>query len=103
MYAVVRTGGKQYVVSEGDLLKVEKLEGDVGDTITFDDVLLVSQDGDLKVGTPTVEGSKVTGTIVEQGRGKKLIVFKMKRRKGYRRKQGHRQFFTGVKVASIEA
>ena len=103
MYAVVRTGGKQYVVSEGDLLKVEKLEGDVGDTITFEDVLLVSQDGDLKVGTPTIEGSKVTGTIVEQGRGKKLIVFKMKRRKGYRRKQGHRQFFTGVKVASIEA
>ena len=73
MYAVVRTGGKQYVVSEGDLLKVEKLEGDVGDTITFDDVLLVSQDGDLKVGTPTIEGSKVTGTIVEQGRGKKLM------------------------------
>ena len=103
MYAVVQTGGKQYLVSEGDFFKVEKLAGEVGDSIVFDNVLLVNKEGDLTVGAPTVEGAKVTGTIVEQARDKKIIVFKMKRRKGYRRKQGHRQFYTGVKVASIES
>ncbi len=102
MYAVVRTGGKQYLVSEGDFFKVEKLAGEIGDTIVFDDVLLAGKDGDLNVGAPVLEGAKVTGTIVEQGRDKKLIIFKMKRRKGYRRKQGHRQHYTGIKVASIE-
>ena len=102
MYAVVKTGGKQYKVSEGTFFKVEKCPGDVGQEIVFDEVLLVSKDGDLKVGAPTVEGARVRGTIVEQGREKKIIVFKMKRRKGYRRKQGHRQHYTGVKVDSID-
>ncbi|PLX42015.1 MAG: 50S ribosomal protein L21 [Deltaproteobacteria bacterium] len=103
MYAVVRTGGKQYVVSEGDFFKVEKLAGEVGEKIVLDDVLLVSDGGDLKVGAPAVDGAKISGTIVEQGRGKKIIVFKMKRRKGFRKKQGHRQAYTGIKVDSIEA
>ena len=103
MYAVVRTGGKQYLVSEGDFFKVEKLPGEIGSKIVFDDVLMVSKDGDVRVGAPTVAGSKVTGTIVEQGREKKIIVFKIKRRQGYRKKLGHRQYYTGVKVASIEA
>ncbi|MBI5442638.1 MAG: 50S ribosomal protein L21 [Deltaproteobacteria bacterium] len=102
MYAVVKTGGKQYRVSEGDFFKVEKVPGEVGDSVVFDQVLLVSGDGDVRVGRPLVEGSRVTGTIVEQGREKKIIVFKMKRRKGFRKKQGHRQFYTGVKVTSIE-
>ncbi len=103
MYAVVKTGGKQYKVSEGDFLKVEKLPGAVGDPIAFEEVLVVSGDGELRVGRPRVEGARVTGTIVEQDREKKIIVFKMKRRKGYRRKQGHRQYYTGVKVTAIEA
>lgn len=103
MYAVVKTGGKQYKVSEGDFFKVEKLPGDVGGEVVFDQVLLVSRDGDVRLGRPVVDGARVTGTIVEQGREKKIIVFKMKRRKGYRRKQGHRQAYTGVKVVSIEA
>ena len=102
MYAVVKTGGKQYKVSEGDFCKVEKLPGEVGDTVVFDEVLLVSKDGEVRLGRPTVEGGRVTGTIVEQDREKKIIVFKMKRRKGYRRKQGHRQHYTGVKVTAIE-
>ncbi len=102
MYAVIRTGGKQYLVNQGDFLKVEKLPGDVGDEIVFDDVLLVSDAGGLKLGRPRLEGARVKGTIVEQGRGKKIIVFKMKRRKGYRKKQGHRQYYTGVKVEAIE-
>lgn len=103
MYAVVKTGGKQYVVSEGDFLKIEKLPGDVGSEVVFDQVLLVSKDGELQVGRPTIQSASVKGTIVEQGREKKIIVFKMKRRKGYRRKQGHRQAYTGVKVDSIQA
>ncbi len=103
MYAVVRTGGKQYVVSEGDFFKVEKLPGEVGESVVFEDVLFVSDESGIKTGAPTVAGSKVSGTIVEQGRGKRLIVFKMKRRKGFRKKQGHRQYYTGVKVDRIEA
>ncbi len=103
MYAVVKTGGKQYKVSEGDFFKAEKLPGEVGQEVAFDQVLLVSKDGDLQVGRPRVEGAVVRGTIVEQGREKKIVVFKFKRRKGYRKKQGHRQYYTGVKVSSIEA
>ena len=103
MYAVVRTGGKQYLVSEKNFVKVEKLPGNVGESVVFDEVLLVSNEGDVKVGRPRLEGARVTGTIVEQAREKKIIVFKMKRRKGYRKKQGHRQYYTGVKVTSIEA
>ena len=102
MYAVVRTGGKQYMVAEQAFFKVEKLTGEVGDAVEFDDVLLVSKEGEVKLGRPTVAGARVKGTIVEQGREKKIIVFKMKRRKGYRKKQGHRQFYTGIKVDSIE-
>lgn len=103
MYAVVKTGGKQYKVSEGGFFKVEKLAGAVGEAVAFEDVLLVSRDGELRLGRPMVEGARVKGTIVEQGREKKIIVFKMKRRKGYRRKQGHRQSYTGVRVEAIEA
>ncbi len=103
MYAVVKTGGKQYTVAEGTFFKVEKCPGAVGEEILFDQVLLLSKDGEVKVGRPTLEGARVKGTIVEQGREKKIIVFKMKRRKGYRRKQGHRQYYTGVKVSAIEA
>ncbi len=102
MYAVIRTGGKQYLVGQGDFVKVEKLPGDVGQEVVFDEVLLVNDGSELKLGKPVVEGARVRGTIVEQGRDKKIIVFKMKRRKGYRRKQGHRQYYTGVKVEAIE-
>lgn len=103
MYAVVKTGGKQYKVSEGDFFKAEKLPGEVGDEVVLDQVLLVGGNGEIRVGKPIVEGARVLGTIVEQDRGKKIIVFKMKRRKGYRRKQGHRQYYTGIKVNAIEA
>jgi len=104
MYAVVRSGGKQYRVSPGGSLRVEKLAGEVGSSITLDDVLLVGSEGpdaEVKIGTPTVAGASVTGTIVDQGRGPKLRVFKMKRRKGYRRTQGHRQDYTEIRVDSI--
>jgi len=103
MYAVVKSGGKQHLVSEGDFFKVEKLAGEVGDEVELDNVLLVSKDGELNLGRPLVEGAKVKGTIVEQGREKKIIVYKFKRRKGYRKKQGHRQYYTGIKVSAIEA
>jgi large subunit ribosomal protein L21 len=103
MYAVVRTGGKQVRVSAGQAIRVEKLGGEVGDAVSFDEVLLVGGDGETKVGQPLVAGASVSGKITEQGRGEKIIVFKMKRRKGYRRKQGHRQDYTEVVVDSINA
>jgi large subunit ribosomal protein L21 len=99
--AVIRTGGKQYRVSEGDTIKVEKLEGDPGAKIQFDEVLLVGGDTP-KIGKPTVSGAKVSGEIVAQTRGNKLIVFKFKRRKRYRRKAGHRQALTQVKITGIQ-
>jgi large subunit ribosomal protein L21 len=102
MYAVVRTGGKQVRMQPGESIRVEKLAGGVGDTIELDDVLLVGGESDLKVGTPVVDGAKVVGTITAQGRGPKITVFKMKRRKGYRRKQGHRQDYTEILVDRIE-
>jgi large subunit ribosomal protein L21 len=102
MYAVVRTGGKQVRMQPGESIRVEKLAGGVGDTIELDDVLLVGGESDLKIGTPVVEGAKVVGTITAQGRGPKIIVFKMKRRKGYRRKYGHRQDYTEILVDRIE-
>jgi large subunit ribosomal protein L21 len=102
MYAVVRTGGKQVRMQPGESIRVEKLTGGVGDTIELDDVLLVGGESDLKVGTPVVDGAKVVGTITAQGRGPKITVFKMKRRKGYRRKQGHRQDYTEILVDRIE-
>jgi large subunit ribosomal protein L21 len=101
MYAVVATGGKQYKVREGDVFRVEKLPGEVGDPVTFEKVLLVSDGENLTIGTPLVSDMAVQGRIVEQAKAKKIIVFKFKRRKRYRRKQGHRQEFTAVHVDSI--
>jgi large subunit ribosomal protein L21 len=101
MYAVIKSGGKQYRVSEGDFLKVEKIVGDKGDTVTFDEILMVSKEGAVKIGTPLVEGAKVIGEIMDQDRGPKVFIFKMKRRKGYRKKTGHRQDLTGLKIKEI--
>jgi large subunit ribosomal protein L21 len=101
-YAVIRTGGKQYRVSQGETLRVEKLPGDVGSSITFSEVLMLGGDS-LNVGKPLVSGASVTGTIVAQDRAKKIIVFKMRRRKNYRRKNGHRQWYTEVKITGITA
>ena len=100
MFAVIQTGGKQYRVAQGDRLRVEKLPGDVGAAVTFDKVLLVGGDS-VKVGTPLVTGAKVSAEIVAQGRDKKIIVFKFRRRKNYRRKQGHRQPFTEQKITGV--
>ena len=101
MFAVLNTGGKQYKVSQGDLIKVEKLENDVGDKVTLSQVLMVGQGEDVEVGSPYVSNCEVTGEVVEQGKGAKIIVFKKKRRKGYRRKNGHRQQFTQLKITEI--
>ena len=103
MYAVVRTGGKQVRVTPGHAVRVEKLPGAVGESFQLDQVLLVGGGGETRVGTPLVEGVKVVGTITDQGRGPKITVFKMKRRKGYRRKMGHRQDYTEIRVDSIES
>ena len=103
MYAIVRTGGKQYQVACGDQVRVEKLDGNVGDSIDLVDVLMVSDGDDVKVGQPVLENAKVTAKIAEQGRGKKVIVFKRKRRKGYRLKKGHRQSYTALKIEEISA
>ena len=103
MYAVIATGGKQYKVSEGDVVRVEKLAGEVGSKVEISDVLLVGTEDSTKVGTPTVEKAKVSGEIVEQGKDKKILVFKMKRRKGYRKLQGHRQQYTALKIEKIKA
>ena len=102
MYAVIATGGKQYKVSEGDTVRVEKLEGEVGSKVEISEVLMVGGD-DLKIGAPHVEKAKVTGLIVEQGKAKKILVFKKKRRKGYRKMQGHRQQYTALKIEKINA
>ena len=101
MYAVVRTGGKQYRVSPGSSVRVEKLDGDVGSPVTLEEVLMIGGEGDVKIGTPVVDGASVAGTIVAQGRGPKIRVFKMKRRKGYRRLQGHRQDYTEIRIDGI--
>lgn len=103
MYAVVATGGKQYRVEEGETLRVEKLAGEVGDEITLEDVLLCSDGEKINIGQPKVSGASVKAEIVEQGRLKKVIVFKYKRRKRYRKKQGHKQHFTAIKIKQIEA
>lgn len=101
MYAIIETGGKQYRVQEGDVLFVEKLEAEEGDTINFDKVLLVSKEGDLLAGKPYVEDAKVEADVLEQGKAKKIIVYKYKAKKNYKKKQGHRQPFTKVKVGKI--
>jgi large subunit ribosomal protein L21 len=103
MYAVIKTGGKQYKVEEGDRVQIEKLEAASGDTVTFDNVLFIGDDEEYKLGTPNLDGVTVDGKVVRQLRGKKIIVFKMKRRKGYRKKQGHRQNLTEVFITKINA
>jgi len=103
MHAVIETGGKQYRVAEGDVLRVEKLAAEAGSKIDFDRVLLVSDGEKVSVGTPYVKGGKVTAEVTEQGRGEKIDVIKFKRRKKYRRKQGHRQDYTELKVTKIGA
>jgi len=103
MYAIIETGGKQYRVQEGDVFKVEKIDIAEGETVDVDKVLAVSKEGKLTVGSPVVEGAKAVLKVVEHGKGKKIIVFKFKSKKGYRKKQGHRQPYTQVKVEKIEA
>ena len=101
MYAVVKSGGKQYKIQEGETFRVEKISSEVGAEITFDDVLMFSDGENVQVGTPVLDNVTVKGTVVEQGQAKKILVFKYKRRKRYRRKQGHRQQYTAIKVDSI--
>ena len=104
MYAIMQSGGKQYTVKVGDFVELEKLEGEVGAEVVFDTVLAVGEEGGkLNVGTPVIAGASVKAEIVDQFRGKKIIVFKMKRRKSYRRTQGHRQSLTRVKITAINA
>ncbi len=102
MYAIIATGGKQYKVSEGDIINVEKLGVEAGETVTFDQVLAVS-DNEMNVGSPFVDGASVTASVVENGRGKKVIVYKYKRKTGYHKKNGHRQAYTKVKIEKINA
>jgi large subunit ribosomal protein L21 len=101
MYAVFKTGGKQYRASQGDRLRVERLEAEVGDTVEFDQILLVGEGSDIKVGAPLVDGSKIAARVTAQGRGKKIDVVKFKRRKNYKRQHGHRQHYTEVEITSI--
>jgi len=103
MYAVFKTGGKQYRASTGDVIKVEKIEAEKGATIELDQVLMVGEGEDVKVGTPFLEGGKVTATVLDQGRGGKIKVIKFKRRKNYRRQMGHRQYFTQLEITGIDA
>ena len=103
MYAVIKTGGKQYKVAQGDRLRIEKLPAGVGDTVTFDEVLLIGGGDALKIGAPLVAGAKVEAKVVGQERSKKIIVFKFRRRKNYRRKNGHRQPYTALEITGIKA
>ncbi len=103
MYAVVKTGGKQYRVSKGDRVKIEKIPGEVGTEVSFDQVLMIGGTDDIKVGTPVVSGATVAARIVKQDRSKKVTVFKFKRRQGYKKKQGHRQAYTQVEITGIES
>jgi large subunit ribosomal protein L21 len=101
MYAVFKTGGKQYRASQGDRLRIEKLDAEVGDSVEFDQILLVGVGSDIKVGAPLVEGGKIAAKVTAQGRGKKIEVIKFKRRKNYKRHHGHRQSYTEVEITSI--
>lgn len=103
MYAVVQTGGKQYRVSVGDHIEVERLDAEPGAEVALDRVLMVAQDGDVKIGTPVIDGAKVMASVDEQTRGKKIIVFKMRAKKRYRRKMGHRQHVTRLTITDIVA
>jgi large subunit ribosomal protein L21 len=102
MYAVIRSGGKQYRVSPGGSLRVERLSGEVGAKVTLGDVLLIGSDEAVRIGAPTLAGASVVGTIVAQDRAAKVMTFKQKRRKGYRRKYGHRQNYTEIRVDQIQ-
>lgn len=101
MYAVIASGGKQYRVEEGSVVRVDRLHGEIGAKVEFQEVLLIGGDKDPQVGQPLVSGAKVAAEIVSQDLGKKVIIFKMRRRKGYRRKTGHRQPYTNVRITSI--
>ena len=103
MYAVFKTGGKQYRASTGDVLKVEKIEAEKGATVELDQVLMVGEGEDVKVGAPYLKGGKVTATVVDHGRHKKIKVIKFKRRKNYRKQMGHRQYFTQIEITGIDA
>jgi large subunit ribosomal protein L21 len=104
MYAVIRTGGKQYRVASGQVIKIERLDGEVGATVAFDEVLMIGDDqngGEPRIGAPLVDGAQVTAEVLEQGKGPKVIVFKKKRRKNYRRRRGHRQLQTVLRIRDI--
>ena len=103
MYAVIKTGGKQYRVCAGDKLKIEKLEAEIGSEITFDQVLMVGNGADIKMGAPMLRGATVTATVLNQARGDKIKIFKMRRRKHYQKHQGHRQNYTELQIVSINA
>ncbi len=103
MYAIIATGGKQYKVSEGDIITIEKLGKEAGEKVTFDQVLTVVNDADVKVGTPVVEGAKITAKVEKQDKARKILVFKYKAKSNYRRRQGHRQPFTKLTIEKIEA
>ncbi|WP_068083427.1 50S ribosomal protein L21 [Polycladidibacter stylochi] len=101
MFAVIKTGGKQYTVAANDLLKIEKISAEAGETVVFDEVLVVGSEGETTIGAPTVEGASVAAEVVEQGRDRKIIIFKKRRRQNSRRRNGHRQAFTTVKISEI--
>ena len=103
MYAIFKTGGKQYRATTGDILKVEKIEAEKGATVELDQVLMVGEGEDVKIGAPYLEGGKVTATVVDHGRHKKIKVIKFKRRKNYRKQMGHRQYFTQIEITGIDA
>lgn len=103
MYAVFKTGGKQYRASTGDIIKVEKIDAEEGATVELDQVLMVGEGEDVKIGAPYLEGGKVTATVLDQGRGKKIRIIKFKRRKHHEKKMGHRQSFTQIEITGIDA
>ncbi len=103
MYAVISTGGKQYRIAQGDVIRVEKLDGDEGSSVDFDRVLMIGNGDEVTVGTPYIEGSVVSGTIKNHGRGEKILVVKFRRRKNYRKQMGHRQAYTDVEITDIKS
>jgi large subunit ribosomal protein L21 len=103
MFAVIATGGKQYRVTEGDVIRVEKLDGAEGDSVEFDQILMIGEGDDVKIGSPLIEGGKVTGTVKGQGRGEKITIIKFRRRKHHRKQMGHRQPYTEVQITGISS
>lgn len=101
MYAIIKTGGKQHKVSPGDVVAIEKINGNKGESVVFDDVLMVADNGNIKVGTPLIEGARVVAEVLAQAKAAKIFVFRMKRRKGYHKKTGHRQKITNIKIKEI--